>query len=138
MMKHLILFLIGLFVGVACTVIGMNALSKGKEMKHGTMASMAYHMGAIGQMIEKNQCDATQTEQHIAAIEYNARDVDHAFRLSFDTESSDWQHFKKYSADMVAAANKHRVNPPTNCDALKSARGDLGQGCKMCHRDFKS
>lgn len=138
MMKYLVLFLIGLFMGIACTVIGMNALSKGSEMKHGTMASLAYHMAAIGQMIERNQCDAEQSAQHIAAIEYSARDVNHAFRMDFDPESSDWKHFKKYSADMVAAANTHHASPPADCDALKQARSDLGQGCKMCHRDFKS
>lgn len=132
-MRSLILVLIGLFVGFAVTLIGMNALRKGTAYPNGVMAVMSAQMDALESSLKQNRCAATDLTPRLQTLRHLGNDVEPAFLPTEDDER-----FSEHASNLRAALDAALAAPPADCAAAKVVVDKVGAGCQACHRDFKS
>ena len=128
-MRSLILVLIGLFVGFAVTLIGMNALRKGTAYPNGVMAVMSAQMDALNGSLKQNRCAATDLTPRLQTLRHLGNDLEPAF-----LPTEDDARFGEHASNLRAAL----AVPPADCAAAKVVVDKVGAGCQACHRDFKS
>ena len=131
-MRQLILLLIGLAVGSATTLIGMNYLRQGTAYPNGVMAVMAAQMKYLDGAVKQNRCAATDTIPHVRTLRAMANDLEMAFPGIAD-DSRFKTHTSQFRADLDAALSA----PPTDCAAAGALVEKVGTDCKACHQDFR-
>lgn len=132
-MRSLILVLIGLFVGFAVTLIGMNSLRKGTAYPNGVMAVMSAQMDALESSLKQNRCAATDLSPRLQTLRHLGNDLEPAFLPTEDDER-----FGEHASKLRAALDAALAAPPADCAAAKVVVDRVGAGCQDCHRDFKS
>ncbi|TNJ34727.1 cytochrome c [Arenimonas terrae] len=132
-MRSLILVLIGLFVGFAVTLIGMNALRKGTAYPNGVMAVMSAQMDALEVSLKQNRCAATDLTPRLQTLRHLGNDLEPAFLPTEDDER-----FSEHASNLRAALDAALSTPPADCAAAKVVVDKVGAGCQSCHRDFKN
>ena len=132
-MRSIVLVLIGLFVGFAATLIGMNALRKGTAYPNGVMAVMGAQMKALGASVKQNRCAATDLVPRLQTLRHVANDIEPAFLPTADDER-----FSEHAGTLRAALDAALQAPPADCAAAGVALGKVGEGCKSCHDEFKN
>jgi hypothetical protein len=132
-MRSLILVLIGLFVGFAVTLIGMNALRKGTAYPNGVMAVMSAQMDALEGSLKQNRCAATDLTPRLQTLRHLGNDLEPAFLPTEDDER-----FSEHASTLRAALDAALSTPPADCAAAKVVVDKVGAGCQSCHRDFKN
>ncbi len=132
-MRSLILVLIGLFVGFAVTLIGMNSLRKGTAYPNGVMAVMSAQMDALESSLKQNRCAATDLSPRLQTLRHLGNDLEPAFLPTEDDER-----FGEHASNLRAALDAALAAPPADCAAAKVVIDKVGAGCQDCHRDFKS
>jgi hypothetical protein len=132
-MRSLILLLIGLVVGAALTLVGINALRKGTAYPNGVMAVMGAQMGALDKALKSNRCAATDLVPHLQTMRHLGNDLEPAF---LPTEDDD--RFIQHASTLRAALDAALAAPPADCAAAGVALERVANGCKACHRDFKN
>lgn len=131
-MRSLILVLIGLFVGAACTLILMNALRQGTAYPNGVMAVMSAQMGALNDSVKQNRCAATDLTPRLQTLRHLGNDLEPAFLPTPDDER-----FIAHASQFRAALDAALATPPSDCAAAGVALDRVKNGCQACHRDFK-
>ena len=132
-MRSLILVLIGLFVGFAVTLIGMNSLRKGTAYPNGVMAVMSAQMDALESSLKQNRCAATDLSPRLQTLRHLGNDLEPAFLPTQDDDR-----FGEHASNLRAALDAALAAPPADCAAAKVVIDKVGAGCQDCHRDFKS
>lgn len=132
-MRSLVLVLIGLFVGFAATLIGMNALRKGTAYPNGVMAVMAAQMKALDESVKSNRCAATDLTPRLQTLRHVANDLEPAFLPTADDDR-----FAEHAGNLRAALDAALQAPPADCAAAGVALSKVGEGCKACHGEFKN
>ena len=132
-MRSLILVLIGLFVGFAVTLIGMNSLRKGTAYPNGVMAVMSAQMDALDNSLKQNRCAATDLTPRLQTLRHLGNDLEPAFLPTEDDER-----FGEHASNLRAALDAALAAPPADCAAAKVVVDKVGAGCQACHRDFKN
>lgn len=132
-MRSLVLVLIGLFVGFAATLVGMNALRKGTAYPNGVMAVMGAQMKALDGSLKQNRCAAADLTPRLQTLRHVANDLEPAF---FPTADDD--RFAEHASKLRAALDAALQTPPTDCAAAGVALSRVGEGCKGCHAEFKN
>lgn len=132
-MRSIVLVLIGLFVGFAATLIGMNALRKGTAYPNGVMAVMGAQMGALDQSLKGNRCAATDLTPRLQTLRFVANDIEAAFG-----ETTDDAKFAEHAGKLRASLDAALEAPPADCTAAGVALSRIGESCKGCHTDFKN
>lgn len=132
-MRSLILVLIGLFVGFAVTLIGMNSLRKGTAYPNGVMAVMSAQMDALESSLKQNRCAATDLSPRLQTLRHLGNDLEPAFLPTEDDER-----FGEHASKLRAALDAALAAPPADCAAAKVVVDRVGAGCQDCHRDFKN
>ena len=132
-MRSLVLLLIGLFVGFAATLIGMNALRKGTAYPNGVMAVMGAQMKALDQSLKQNRCAATDLTPSLQTLRHVANDIAPAFLPTTDDDR-----FAEHASTLRAALDRALQAPPADCAAAGVALERIGEGCKACHTEFKN
>ena len=131
-MRLIVLFLIGLAVGAAGTLIGINALNRHTPWSKATMAVMGQQVKAMGENVKGNHCAATDLLPKLQTLRLVANDIEPAFA----DDIKDPQ-FNRYAADLRAATDAALASPPAGCAAANATLTSLGKACDSCHRDFK-
>jgi hypothetical protein len=131
--RLLVLFLVGLAVGAALTVIGITALNRGTAWDHAVMAMMGAQMKVLSENVQANHCAATDLTPRLQTLRLVANDIEPAFA----GEVNDPQ-FGRYAADLRAAADAALVAPPASCAAAQTTLSSLKKTCDSCHREFKN
>ena len=131
-MRSLVLLLIGLFVGFAVTLVGMNSLRKGTAYPNGVMAVMGAHMKALDTSLTQNRCAATDLTPRLQTLRHVGNDLEPAFLPTQDDEL-----FSKHASAFRAALDAALRTPPADCAAAKVVVDRVGETCGACHRDFK-
>lgn len=131
-MRSLILLLIGLFVGAACSLVAVSALRQGTAFPNGVMAVMSAQMGALNQSLKQNRCAATDLLPRLQTLRHLGNDLEPAFLPTQDDER-----FIRYASDLRAAVDAALAAPPADCAAAGVALNRIGGTCKACHDDFK-
>ena len=132
-MRSLILVLIGLFVGAACTLIAMNALRQGTAYPNGVMAVMSAQMGALNDSVKQNRCASTDLTPRLQTLRHLGNDLEPAFLPTQDDER-----FISHASDYRAALDAALATPPSDCAAANVALDRIKNTCQSCHADFKS
>lgn len=132
-MRSLVLVLIGLFVGFAATLVGMNALRKGTAYPNGVMAVMGAQMKALDGSLKQNRCAATDLTPRLQTLRHVANDLEPAF---FPTADDD--RFAEHASKLRASLDAALQTPPADCTAAGVALSRIGESCKSCHTDFKN
>lgn len=132
-MRSLILVLIGLFVGFAATLIGMNALRKGTAYPNGVMAVMGAQMKGLQSSLKQNRCSASDLTPRLQTLRHLGNDLEPAFLPTQDDER-----FVSHAAQLRAALDAALAAPPADCTAAGVVVDRAGAACNACHRDFKN
>jgi cytochrome c556 len=132
-MRSLILLLIGLAVGAACTVMLVNTLNRKTAYAHAVMTIMGQQMKALDASVKQNRCASTDLTPRLQTLRFVANDIEPAF-----IDMNDEPQFARYAGDLRAAADAALMSPPASCAAATAAVGRLDKACDSCHRDFKN
>ena len=132
-MRSLVMLLVGLFVGFALTLVGMNALRKGTAYPNGVMAVMGAQLKALDHSLKQNRCAATDLTPRLQTLRHVANDLEPAFYPTIDDAR-----FAEHASTLRAALDSALLAPPTDCTAAGVALERIGAGCKACHTDFKN
>lgn len=131
-MRSLILVLIGLFVGAACTLIAMSALRQGTAYPNGVMAVMSAQMRALDTSIKQNRCASADLAPRLQTLRHLGNDLEPAFLPTQDDER-----FIQHATTLRAALDAALAATPSDCAAAGVAVDRIQNGCQACHRDFK-
>lgn len=131
-MRLLVLFLVGLAVGALGTLVAVNALNRGTSHESAVMAMMGQQMKGLDASVKANHCAATDLIPRLQTLRFVANDIEPAFAGEIDDAQ-----FKRYAADLRAAADGALANPPVSCAAASATLSNLGKACDSCHREFK-
>jgi cytochrome c556 len=130
-MRNLILFLLGVAVGVLGAVNVVNALRQRDAYPRGLMDVMQHHEAMLRQNVRLNRCDAKTTTAALNHLQELAKDIESAF----DAEGADDAPFREYAQrlrDTLAASSS-----AADCPALASSVNKIGAACDACHRQFR-
>ncbi len=131
--RYLFLFLIGLVVGIICTVMAMRALQARQDpFPDSVMHVMARHASQLDDKVKQNRCAATDTVPHVRTLRAMANDLETAFPGLADDQRFK-SHTSQYRGDLDAALSA----PPTDCVAAGTLVKKVGADCKACHQDFR-
>ncbi len=132
-MRSLILLLVGLFMGAALTLIGMNYLRRGTSYPEGVMAVMGGQVKGVDDAIGKNRCSSADLLPRLQTLRYVADEIEPAFvDMEKDTQ------FIRYASDLRAAVDASLSAPPASCKAAAAAISQIDKTCDACHRDYKN
>lgn len=131
-MRSALLFVIGLFVGVMGTVVGVNAMRQGTPFHHGVMAVMNHHSGALKRSLEAGLCTQADMGQHLASLQTMSLDLEPAF-----LPTQDDARFKDHAEMLRSALSGAATTLPEGCQAFGPAFEKVGATCKACHQDFR-
>lgn len=131
-MRSLILLLIGLAVGAACTAIAINAMNRGTDYPNAVMAMMGQQMKALDNSVKQARCAPTDLTPRLQTLRMVANDIEPAF-----ADDRAEPQFGRYASDLRAAADAALLAPPANCAAAVATINNLGKACDSCHRDYK-
>ncbi len=132
--RYLFLFLLGLLVGVIGTVMAMRAIDARKDHFHeALMHVQAWHVGQLKAGLDSNRCAATDALPHLQALRTMANDLEAGF-----PDLADDERFARHASTLRATLDAAVAAPPQDCAAMGAVLGDVGEGCKGCHQDFRS
>lgn len=132
-MRWLIVLLVGLGVGVMCTAMAMNALSRSTAYPRGVMVVIGQQFKALDKSVKQNRCATTDITPRLQTLRYVANDIEPAF----ESLQSDAQ-FGRYAGDLRAAADAALMTPPASCAAAVAALNRIDKACDSCHRDYRN
>lgn len=132
-MRALILLLVGLFIGAACTLIGMNYLRRGTAYPNGMMVVMGAQLKHLDTAVAQNRCSSADILPRLQTLRLVANDIEPAF-----IDMTGDHPFLRYASDLRAAIDASLALPPTSCKAVTAAIGQIDKRCDGCHRDYKN
>lgn len=132
-MKYVGLIVLGIVIGVLAGAWALRALSAGSEFPKGVMAIKAYHSGQLRENLKAGRCDAAALSPHLDTLAAVARDIEPAFLLPDSTDGI----FRQYAEDMRDRIVK-AYDGLGDCEKAREAASTISDGCKACHRDYKS
>jgi cytochrome c556 len=130
-MRSLILFVIGIALGAACTAYGVNALNRRSAYSDGVMTVMGHQMKSLGQNLKQNHCTPSDLTTQLQTLRLVANDIEPAFA----SMQGDAQ-FGRYASDLRAAADSALAAPLTSCALASAAVDKVDKACDSCHRDY--
>jgi cytochrome c556 len=130
--RLIVLFLIGLAVGAAGTLIAITALNRQTAWDHATMAVIGQQMKAMDQALKANRCTTGDFAPRLQTMRLVANDIEAAFADEVENPQ-----FNRYAADLRAAADAALAAPPATCKAASATMSNLGKTCDNCHREFR-
>lgn len=131
--RYLFLFLVGLVVGVICTVMVLRALQARMDpFPDALMNVMAHQSGELEGAAKANRCTTSDTLPRVQSLRMLANDIESAFPdLRDDTR------FGTAASNLRATVDKALASPPADCTQLAALTRQIGEDCKACHRDFR-
>jgi cytochrome c556 len=133
-MKALGLLLLGLLIGAVASVSALNALRKATAFPRGVMAVQGHHMGKLREAVTADPCEPASAQRHLQALQILTADIEPAFLPDGQQDEI----FSRYAAQMGQRIDSVLATlPQADCATLRISLGDIGDGCKACHRDYK-
>jgi len=131
--RYLILFLLGLAVGIFATVMVVRAIqARADHFPSSVMHVQQWHMGQLLGRAEENRCNATDVLPHLRTLRTMAEDLEPAFpRLRDD------RRFAQHASRMRATLDDALGSPPINCAGLGTTNERIRDSCRACHQDFR-
>jgi cytochrome c556 len=131
-MRTIILFFVGLVVGIVGCLIAYNAMNRQTPWTKATMAVMGHQLKSIDESVKASRCTTADIVPHLQTLRLVANDIEPAFKGEIDQPQ-----FGRYAADLRAAADTALIAPPATCKTANDTLSSLGKACDSCHRDFR-
>lgn len=130
--RYLILFILGLLVGVMGAVFAMRAWQARQDpLPHAVMHVMAHQTDALKQAIAQNRCAVSDTLPRLQALRAVGNDIEAAFPdLAEDTR------FAGHASQLRATLDGALAVPAGTCQAAQASLKKIGESCQACHNDF--
>ena len=132
-MRIIAILLLGLAIGIFGTVTVIGAMQQEIPYARVVMTVSANHFGALRKMKESGKCEAAPIALHLRSLRVIADD----FEPTFLPTGGDDALFKQHGIDYAKRVDGAIASAPATCEALDTAIGSIGGGCKACHEDFK-
>jgi cytochrome c556 len=132
-MRHLVLAVVALLVGVVLGGLAMNALNKRNAYPKAVMVLMQANSMALRRAAEAEACDAETVSPVLARLHAVSGEIDLAF-LDADTEEP---RFRRLSQELRDTVQAQIDTFPGGCEALGDARSAIGEACKACHQVYR-
>lgn len=131
--RYLVLFVIGLVVGLVAAVMLMRAIDARRDKyPSSVMHVLQAQLGGLRANVEGNRCAATDTLPRLQALRVLSNDFEPAFKgLADDTR------FRGHASHMRATLDKALASPPLNCAGVEAVVASIADSCKACHQDFR-
>jgi len=131
-MRVLVLFLLGIVLGVTSTIAVKNAQARRDAFPDGVMTVMGHQMDLLSTNIKQNRCTASDLTTQLQTVRLVANNIEPAF----ESLRSDSQ-FGRYASGLRAAADSALTMPLASCALAAAAISKLDQACDSCHRDYR-
>jgi cytochrome c556 len=133
-MRFVLLIPLGIAIGAFGTVAVLNALRTGTAFPRGVMAVSSYHMAGMREAVLASPCQPEQVTRHLRALQILADDIEPAFLPDGMQDAT----FSRYAAKMRQRLDTAIARmPDADCPALTIELGNVNDGCKACHRDYR-
>lgn len=132
-MRHLVLTVVALLVGVILGGLVMNTLHKRNAYPKAVMVLLQANSMALRRATEAQACGAENVAPVLARLHAIGGEIDLAF-LDADTDEP---RFRKLSQEFRDTVQAQLETPPVDCEALGDARSTIGEACKACHQVYR-
>ena len=130
-MRSLLLLLLGIALGAACSAYAVNALNRRSAYSDGVMTVMGHQMKSLGQNLKQNRCTPSDLTTQLQTLRLVANNIEPAFA----SMQGDAQ-FGRYASGLRAAADSALAAPLTSCALASAAVDKVDKACDSCHRDY--
>jgi hypothetical protein len=131
-MRYVIVLLIGALMGAMLTLTAVSTLRQSRALPDSVMALLSHHLDQVRNDVVEQRC--TEASAHFNSMLALAGDVEPLFLPS----GGDDVLFARYADQLRQRIGDAIQSPATECRTLTEQLGRVGDGCKACHRDFKS
>ena len=131
-MRTLILLILGLAFGAACTAVAMNALAQRSAYARGVMQVMQHHYAELRNSQRAGQCDAATTARAHQALQLLGEEMERAVYGDGKPEPP----FREYNERLRSAVADLGDGTKT-CAALAPIINRVGDSCDACHRQYR-
>lgn len=135
--RYLLVFLIGLVVGIIAVVMAMRAWESRKtaqdQWHDSVMNLLTVHTDQLKAKLQGNRCTTADALPNLQSLRIIGNDLEPSF-----PGLADDQRFKQHASKFRATLDAALANPPSGCAATEKNMQDIGAACKACHQDFRS
>ena len=131
-MRHVVLLLIGLFVGAVCAFMAARGLLQRDAYPRGVMTVMQHHLGELRRLERGGHCAAGDSADHLGRI----ADLSHDVFAALGGDAKADPHLADFAASLARAADAARADS-ADCPALGRSLRAVGDACEACHRDYR-
>jgi hypothetical protein len=98
------------------------------------MAVSGYHLAGMREAVLATPCQPEQVTRHLRALRILADDIEPAFLPDGLQDPT----FSRYALEMRQRLDAAIAKVPgADCPALSIELGNVNDGCKACHRDYR-
>ena len=131
--RYLVVFIIGLMVGVVAAVMLLRALQARQDPFPGAvMQVMAPQTQALKATAAANRCSAHDSVPRLQSLRAVANDLEAAF-----PGLGDDSRFAGAASSLRANLDQALAAPPASCAEVTAALEKIGNDCRACHQDFR-
>ena len=131
-MRHALLIVLGLAIGIIGTVMAMSARNSRPNWPQNLMAMQGFHMRALNTNIKRNHCAVTDNLPHLQTLRALSNDIEPIF-LPVENE----QDFRQKAGKLRTSIDAMLASPPADCAAVGAAMSRIDHECKGCHDEFR-
>jgi len=131
-MRSLILLILGLAFGAACTAIAMNALAQRSAYARGVMQVMQHHYAELRNGQRTGRCEAPT----VARAHESLRLLEDEIERSVYGDGTPEPPFREYT-DRLRSAVADLGDGTQGCAALAPIINRVGDSCDACHRQYR-
>lgn len=133
---HLVVFAIGLLVGVVLVVVMLRTLDARKTWQDRYPAALMQlyqaQMAQLSGNLDANRCAPTDTLVHLQTMRALSNDLEPAF-----PDLRDHRGFVAHAADARRTLDAALAAPPADCASLRATIDSIGETCRACHQDMR-
>ncbi|TWH05905.1 MULTISPECIES: cytochrome c [Pseudoxanthomonas] len=131
--RYLVVFAIGLLVGVVAAVMALRALKERQDpFPDALMNVMARQTQELKATAAANRCAVHDALPRLQSLRAMANDLETAFPGLRDD-----QRFAGAASSLRANLDQALAAPPSDCAQITATLEKIGGDCRACHQDFR-
>lgn len=131
--RYLVVFVLGLFVGVICAVMLLRALQARQDpFPDALMNVMGRQTSELKATAAANRCSSSDALPRLHSLRAMANDLEIAFPGLRDNER-----FAAAASNLRATLDGALASPPADCTQITATLEKIGDDCRLCHQDFR-
>jgi len=131
--SHLILLIVGLFVGVLCTLLTLIIVGAGKRYPVAVMTVLDVNLDRLRNDLLAERCDAARSMARLTRLQATSREIEPAF-ASLEAQSAS---FRELRLGFIRELDAAGANPAADCVTLNTQATAISQSCEACHVEYR-